>query len=108
MPPGVAGQHRLRIRKERSHGNENVRGALLLWRRRADRDGAPGGHGVLPLCVLSLVGRRAVAESDLSPEGLVDLDGERWRAVAHDGTVRAGEQVQVIRVEGVTLHVIPQ
>jgi membrane-bound serine protease (ClpP class) len=56
----------------------------------------------------ALVGRRAIAESDLSPEGVVDLDGERWRAVAHDGTVRAGEQVQIVRVEGITLHVIPQ
>jgi membrane-bound serine protease (ClpP class) len=55
-----------------------------------------------------LVGRCGVAASDLPPEetGTVRVDGELWTAVAADGPIVEGDEVQVVRVDGVTLHVI--
>jgi len=51
-----------------------------------------------------LVGRRAIADTDLRPEGWVLVMGERWRGVA-DGEVASGEAVTVVGVEGLTLRV---
>jgi len=51
-----------------------------------------------------LVGREAVATSDLDPVGEVFLEGEHWRAVA-DHPVHKGEAVRVVAVEGLTLRV---
>lgn len=53
----------------------------------------------------ALVGRAAVARSDLDPQGFVTLEGERWRATADDGPVRAGERVTITAVEGLKLRV---
>ena len=39
-------------------------------------------------------------------QGMVRLHGELWRAVAKEA-IPAGAQVQVARIEGLTLHVIP-
>ena len=39
-------------------------------------------------------------------EGMVRLHGELWRAVAGEA-IPAGAQVRVIRMEGLTLHVVP-
>lgn len=54
---------------------------------------------------LAMVGASAVARSDLDPEGVVFLNGERWQAVADDGPVREGEPVTVTDVRGLTLRV---
>ena len=55
----------------------------------------------------ALVGRVGFAATDLDPRGFARVDGERWSAIAEDeGAIRAGEPVQVVRVEGVTLHVL--
>jgi membrane-bound serine protease (ClpP class) len=51
-----------------------------------------------------LVGRAAVAESDLRPDGWVLVMGERWRGVA-DADVASGEAVTVVGVDGLTLRV---
>jgi membrane-bound serine protease (ClpP class) len=51
-----------------------------------------------------LLGRSAVAESDLRPEGWVLVMGERWRGVA-DADVASGETVTVVGVAGLTLRV---
>ena len=51
-----------------------------------------------------LIGRGAVAETDLRPDGWVLVMGERWRGVA-DGEVRSGEPVTVVGVDGLTLRV---
>jgi membrane-bound serine protease (ClpP class) len=51
-----------------------------------------------------LVGRRGVADTDLAPDGWVVVFGERWRALAED-TVRSGDPVSVVAVEGLTLKV---
>ncbi|HXK34812.1 MAG TPA: nodulation protein NfeD [Dehalococcoidia bacterium] len=54
---------------------------------------------------LAMVGASAVARSDLDPEGVVFLNGERWQAVADDGPVREGERVTVTDVRGLKLRV---
>ena len=55
----------------------------------------------------ALVGRTAVVVEDLSPEGLVKLDGELWRAKCLHGTARRGEKVRVVEVRGTRLLVEP-
>ena len=52
-----------------------------------------------------LVGQLAVARSDLDPTGTVFLKGELWEAVATEGVVRKGEQVEVTESEGFKLRV---
>ncbi len=52
-----------------------------------------------------LVGQIGVAKSRLDPEGWVLVVGERWRAIAEEGPVEEGEDVEVVRVEGFRLHV---
>ena len=42
---------------------------------------------------------------DLEPEGIVTLGGEQWTAVSLNGTARAGEQVHVMRRQGMRLEV---
>ncbi len=53
----------------------------------------------------SLEATHGVALGDLAPNGVVRVGGEDWSAVAVNGTVRAGERVQVIRADGVRLEV---
>jgi len=53
----------------------------------------------------AMVGRLGVTRSALAPEGQVMIDGELWRAVSQDGTVAAGEPVQVAAIDGLTLKV---
>ncbi|HZP57455.1 MAG TPA: nodulation protein NfeD [Dehalococcoidia bacterium] len=57
------------------------------------------------LGVQAMVGRAAVARSDLDPQGFVFLQGERWKAVAEDAPVQRGEHVTVTGVQGLTLSV---
>lgn len=52
-----------------------------------------------------LEGAEGVAVSDLSPEGVVRVNGEQWSAVSANGTALAGSRVQVIRAGGVRLEV---
>lgn len=52
----------------------------------------------------ALVGRRAVVAADCLPEGQVRVAGELWRASCADGA-RAGEEVVVRAVDGLTLEV---
>jgi membrane-bound serine protease (ClpP class) len=52
-----------------------------------------------------LIGQPAVARSDLAPTGTVFLKGELWQAVSSEGTVKRGEQVEVVAVEGFKLRV---
>lgn len=53
----------------------------------------------------AMVGRLGTTRSALAPEGQVMIDGELWRAVSQDGTVAAGESVQVAAIDGLTLKV---
>ncbi len=52
-----------------------------------------------------LVGQLAVARSDLDPQGTVFLKGELWQAMAGDGVVKEGEEVEVTEVNGFKLLV---
>lgn len=52
-----------------------------------------------------LVGREALARTDLAPEGLVFVAGEYWQARMEEGTARAGEKLVVAGVEGLRLVV---
>jgi membrane-bound serine protease (ClpP class) len=52
----------------------------------------------------ALLGQRAVADTDLAPEGWVRVVGERWRALS-EAPVATGERVTVTAVEGLTLKV---
>lgn len=53
----------------------------------------------------ALRGREGVAISDLAPRGTVRVAGEDWSAVADVEPIRAGETVEVLAVEGITLRV---
>ncbi len=55
-----------------------------------------------------LVGRRGTAETDFDPGGIVSVSGARWRATATRASgIRAGMEVEVTGVSGVTLDVSP-
>jgi membrane-bound serine protease (ClpP class) len=53
----------------------------------------------------ALLGREGVATSELALRGTVRVGGERWSAVADVGPIEAGEIVEVLGVEGITLRV---
>ncbi len=55
----------------------------------------------------SIIGRIAVARSDLSRVGMVLLDGELWQARSVAGEIPTGSRVQVTGVEGLELQVMP-
>ncbi len=55
-----------------------------------------------------LVGRRCVTITDLDPEGIVLLDGERWRATADRGVeIHAGVPAEIVGLSGLILEVDP-
>jgi len=53
----------------------------------------------------ALIGQRAVAVTDLDPEGQVELRGEIWRAVSRDGKIEKDAPVQVVEERNLTLYV---
>ena len=55
-----------------------------------------------------LVGAAGIAETSLEPNGVVVIDGARWRARAHRAAgIESGAPVEVLAVEGITLQVAP-
>jgi len=72
----------------------------LAWRGLSSR-----GTDALAQHVVPLESAEGVAVDDLDPRGTVRVHGEDWSAVAVNGTVRSGSAVQVLRVEGIRLHV---
>lgn len=55
-----------------------------------------------------LIGRSAVAETDLDPDGVVAVDGARWRASSHRAAgIARGDAVAIVAVREVTLEVEP-
>lgn len=55
-----------------------------------------------------LVGRRGVAETDFDPEGVVIVDGARWRARSHRAAgLGPGDAIEVLEVTGILLEVGP-
>lgn len=53
-----------------------------------------------------LVGSLAQTRTDLSPTGMVYVDGELWHATSENGSIPSGEQVRVVAAEGLQLRVI--
>lgn len=51
-----------------------------------------------------LIGKVGEAKEDLLPEGVVEVQGELWKAEASE-EVKAGERIQVVGVEGMKLKV---
>lgn len=50
---------------------------------------------------INLLGARALAHSELNPEGAVLIRGELWRARSMDGTsIAPHSRVQVVEVDG--------
>ena len=72
-----------------------VVGAGLRAQRRRVTTGAAG-----------LVGRHALVLERLGPDGVVRVQGERWNAVS-ETTVEVGREVEITRVQGLTVHVRP-
>jgi membrane-bound serine protease (ClpP class) len=68
--------------------------AVLRTRRKQATTGAEG-----------LVGHVGVALTELSPEGLVRAEGERWNALSEEGPIEAGARVVVVGMDGLTLRV---
>jgi membrane-bound serine protease (ClpP class) len=71
--------------------------AVSLGLRALRRPPATGAAG--------MVGHVGVVRRALDPEGQVLVDGELWRAVTPDGPVPAGESVEIVSVDGLTLTV---
>ena len=55
----------------------------------------------------ALIGARGVATTDLKPKGEVRVMSEFWEATAKEATIAAGQEVEVIGMEGMTLVVKP-
>ena len=55
-----------------------------------------------------LVGKIGTAETDFDPEGVVVVDGARWRARSHRAAgLGPGDPIQVMEVSGILLEVGP-
>jgi len=55
--------------------------------------------------IQTLIGATGVAVSDLTPNGVVQVQSESWSAVADQPPIQAGEAIQVVAVEGLRLRV---
>ena len=55
----------------------------------------------------ALIGARGLATTDLKPKGEVRVMSEFWEATAKDATIDAGQEVEVVGMEGMTLVVKP-
>lgn len=52
-----------------------------------------------------LIGKTARVKKELSPRGMVFVEGEQWTAIVDEGKVKAGEEVTITGVDGLKLHV---
>ena len=71
-----------------------VIGAIVRGQRRQVATGTEG-----------LVGKIAIAQTELAPKGTVLVEGEHWMASVDDGEVEPGEEVTVTEVDGLKLVV---
>lgn len=56
-----------------------------------------------------LIGHSGKALGDFTPDGLVEVDGARWRATAHrEARVQAGSEIVVTGVDGMFLEIEPE
>jgi membrane-bound serine protease (ClpP class) len=52
-----------------------------------------------------LIGRTGQVKEDLTPQGIILVDGELWTAVTSDAPIKTGEEVVVNQVLGFKLEV---
>jgi membrane-bound serine protease (ClpP class) len=52
-----------------------------------------------------LIGKLAETRTNLTPEGMVFLNGELWRATSEDGEIPSGQPVRVVGAKGLLLTV---
>jgi len=71
-----------------------VVGAVIRSQRRRPVSGKEG-----------LIGKIALAQTELDPTGMVLVEGERWTARAEGGRIEPGEEAVVTKVEGLRLWV---
>jgi membrane-bound ClpP family serine protease len=71
----------------------------LVWRA-YDREGTEQAKSMIGLC--------GTATERLAPIGYIQVRGELWRARAMDegDSIEKGESVEVVNVDGLTLHVV--
>lgn len=55
--------------------------------------------------VEEMVGKTAVAQTSLNPNGTVRAEGEIWAAIAEEEGIEPGEEVIITKVEGLKLRV---
>jgi len=72
-----------------------ILGAAVRGRRYPVLMGAP-----------ALVGALGVATTDLDPSGTVQAKSELWTAEAESGTIKKGETIQIVGMEGLRLKVV--
>jgi membrane-bound serine protease (ClpP class) len=53
----------------------------------------------------AMIGAVGIATTDLNPAGEVRVQGEFWKAVAKDGWINEGSEVEVTGVENLTIYV---
>ncbi|RAL69690.1 putative membrane-bound ClpP-class protease [Dehalococcoides mccartyi] len=52
-----------------------------------------------------LYGKKALVKTPLNPEGKVLYDGEIWSAHIENGSAEVGQEVVIVRLEGLKLYV---
>ena len=60
----------------------------------------------IPAGLPSMVGTRGKVTGALSPEGMVRIKGELWAAKSKTGTIKVGEEVEVVGEDGLKLVVL--
>jgi membrane-bound serine protease (ClpP class) len=52
-----------------------------------------------------LIGKTAIVQLALDPEGMVFFKGERWEAISGTGRIEPGKEVIITKIDGLILHV---
>ena len=52
-----------------------------------------------------MIGKTAEVKVTLKPKGVIFIQGERWTAVSESGRIEPGEEVVIIKVEGLKMWV---
>jgi membrane-bound serine protease (ClpP class) len=55
----------------------------------------------------ALIGAKGTAITDLNPKGTARVNSEFWEAATQDIMIKAGQQVEVVGMDGMTLVVKP-
>jgi len=53
-----------------------------------------------------MIGLQGTVVEPLTPVGAIMVNGERWKAKSVDDNIEVGEDVEIVRIEGLTLRVV--